>query len=387
MPLDELNGALAPFGASTGLPRDAYRSREVLEWETAAFFAGTWSCVGRISELVGPGQARGIRVGAESVLLTNDGEATHAFSNVCRHRGHELAPIGAAFDARLVRCPYHSWSYRLDGSLNRAPTFSGRGSFDERDYPLIAFATAAWQGWLFVNLDGAAGPLDDQLGNLDVIVSAYAIGGLVAGHIEEYEVAANWKLLIENFNECYHCTSIHPALCDVTPVESGADLAPTGLWCGGTMGLKPHAATMSMDGTTLLPLLPGVGGDLARRVLYVTLFPNLLISAHPDYVLVHRLIPLAPDRTGVECTWLFPEDIQASEGFDPSYAVDFWDLTNREDWSVCEGVQRGLANTGYRPGPLSTWEATVYQFVTMVGRAYRGRGLTPSQVASRSVAE
>jgi Rieske 2Fe-2S family protein len=383
LPSAELDDTLAPFGTSSGLPADAYRSEAVFAWEASRFFGGTWWCVGRTGDLVGPGQARGVRVGAESVLLTNDGETVRAFSNVCRHRGHELAPVGSAFDVRLVRCPYHAWSYRLDGSLKAAPTFADRHGFDPTAYPLLELRAASWGGWLFVNLDGEAAPLPDQIGNLDAVLAAHDIDRLAIGHVQEYEVAANWKLLVENFNECYHCSSIHPALCEVTPVDSGADLAPTGLWCGGTMDLKPHAATMSMDGSTPLPSLPGVGGELLRQVVYVTLFPNLLISAHPDYVLSHRLTPLDPARTSVECAWLFATDRVADPAFDPSYAVDFWDLTNREDWSVCEGVQRGLANSGYRPGPLSSWEATVYQFVTMVARAYQGFPLTPSPVEER----
>jgi Rieske 2Fe-2S family protein len=107
-------------------------------------------------------------------------------------------------------------------------------------------------------------------------------------------------------------------------------------------------------------------------VLYLGLFPNLLISLHPDYVMTHRMVPLAPDRTWVECSWLFPAAAFERPGFDASYAVDFWDLTNREDWDACESVQRGLASPHYRPGPLAPGEDAVHQWVTMVGRLYQG---------------
>ncbi len=379
--LSDLEATLAPFGSSRGLPSAAYRSPEVLDWERTSFLAATWFCLGRVDDLLGPGRARAVRLGDESVLLVRDDEATRVFSNVCRHRGHELAAVGEAFDARFLRCPYHGWTYRLDGSLATAPTFGNTVGFDPDDFPLVRVPAEVWNGWLFVNLDGGAGPLADQLGNLGDVLDEYAIGTLATGHRQQYDVAANWKLLIENYSECYHCTSIHPALCEVTPVNSGADLEPTGLWCGGTMELKDHAVTMSLDGTTPLDPLPGV--RRLRQVVYVTVFPNLLVSAHPDYVLTHRLEPLAPDRTHIECAWLFSRDTVADPNFDPFYAVDFWDLTNREDWAVCEGVQRGMANTGYRQGPLSTWEATVYQFLTMVARAYAGKGLTPSPVEER----
>jgi len=378
-----LDNVLAPFGSSRGLPGDAYRSQSVLEWEIEEFFAGTWFCLGRADDLVGESQARAVQIGGESVLLVRNEGAVNVFSNVCRHRRHELAPVGEPFDLRFIRCPCHAWTYRLDGSLATAPTFSGHTGFDEGDYPLLAIDAEIWEGWLFVNVNREAAPIPDHLGNLGAVLGQYAIGDLATAHGQRYEVQANWKLLIENYSECYHCTSIHPALCEVTPVSSGADLAPTGLWCGGTMVLKEHAATMSLDGTTPLAPLPGVEGDRLRQVVYVSLFPNLLISAHPDYVLAHRLVPLAPGRTEVECTWLFPADTVADPAFDPSYAVDFWDITNREDWAVCEGVQRGMASSGHRQGPLSRWEAASYQFLTMVGRAYLGERLTPSPVVER----
>jgi phenylpropionate dioxygenase-like ring-hydroxylating dioxygenase large terminal subunit len=380
-----LESVLAPFGRSTGLPSEAYLSPDVFEWEITHFFEGSWFCVGRDRDLVGPGQARAVAVGDQTALLVKDDEMLRVFSNVCRHRGHELAPVGSAFDTRYIRCPYHAWTYRLDGSLATAPTFTATAGFDASDYPLLELNTKTWNGWLFVNLDGAAGSLARHVGNLDGILADFGIGDLSTAHRQTYEVAANWKLLVENYNECYHCTSIHPALCEVTPVNSGADLSATGLWCGGTMELKEHAATMSFDGNSPVSPLPGVIGERLRRVVYITLFPNLLISAHPDYVLVHRLTPVAFDRTSIECSWLFPTEFAADPAFDPSYAVDFWDLTNREDWAVCEGVQRGMRNTGYRQGPLSSWEATVYQFLTMVARAYLGQRLTPSPVEERVV--
>ena len=288
---------------------------------------------------------------------------------------------------KLIACPYHAWTYALDGQLIGAPHMGEVDGFEKGDYPLRPVSVAVWEGLIFINLADDPEPFDESFGPLMNKFSQWHLGELERVHQTVYEVEANWKLLIENYNECYHCTSIHPALCEVTPVNSGADLDPTGLWCGGTMELKPHAATMSLDGATPLPPLPGVTPNRLRQVVYVTLFPNLLISAHPDYVLVHRLTPLSPERTEIECAWLFPAETVSDASFDPAYAVDFWDITNREDWAVCEGVQRGMANTGYRQGPLSTGEATVYQFLPMVGRAYMGQGLTPSPAEERVLRE
>jgi len=234
-----------------------------------------------------------------------------------------------------------------------------------------------WLGWLFLDLSGNAAPLSATIGNLEEVIIPYEPGRLVLVARHSYEIAANWKLVAENYHECYHCTTIHPELCQVTPPDSGEDIAPTGLWCGGNMLLKDHAATMSLTGESQGINFRGLRPEGEREVLYLGLFPNLLISPHPDYVMTHRLVPLAPGRTFIECDWLFAPESIAQQGFDPAYAVDFWDITNREDWNACEGVQRGSANRGFRPGPLSPWESTNYQFLNMVAQAYQGDQVRP----------
>jgi Rieske 2Fe-2S family protein len=113
--------------------------------------------------------------------------------------------------------------------------------------------------------------------------------------------------------------------------------------------------------------------------------PNLLLSMHPDYVMAHRLVPLSPEQTFIECSWLFPPEAFEIDGFDPAYAVDFWDITNREDWTACENVMKGVHHQGYRPGPLSSWEGTVYQFLAIMGHLYLGHGLVVPQVPVREL--
>jgi len=372
----DLVSVLAPFGESKTLPAEAYTSEEIFAWELGELFASTWVCVGRIDDLLAPGQVRAVSVAAEGVLLARDSVGTvRAFSNVCRHRGHELAPIGDPVDARLIRCPYHSWSYRLDGTLRAAPTFTETPGFESSDHPLLELSTGTFGGWLWVDLSGGAPTVEDHFGNLSEMIAPYETGRLRTAATHSYTVKANWKIVVENYNECYHCTTIHPELCQVTPPESGTDHQPTGMWLGGSMDLKPHAETMSLDGRSDGVPLGGVTGILARQVLYLTVFPNLLLSLHPDYVMTHLLTLIGPDETLVECSWLFPPEAWERPGFDPAYAVDFWDITNREDWQACEGVMRGMRNRGYRPGPLSNWEGTVYQFLTVMGHLYRGEGL------------
>ncbi|MGH9116310.1 MAG: aromatic ring-hydroxylating oxygenase subunit alpha [Acidimicrobiales bacterium] len=343
----------------------AYTSDEVLAWERRHVFAGAWVCLGRREELAAGGTALAAEVGDVGVLLTFDADRFRAFANVCRHRGHELLPIGGTSERRRLRCPYHGWAYDLDGSLVSA----ARLELDEQEpeqepepLGLVELPARVWEGWLFVNAGGSAPPFDTYVGDLAELVAPYRPEALRLGARHRYEVAANWKILVENYHECYHCPQIHPELCLVSPPRSGVNWDRPGAWIGGSMDLRPSADTMSLDGRSDGRPLPGVD---PRVVLYLGLFPNLLVSAHPDYVMTHRLEPQAPARTSVECSWYFPDGVDC-----PSYAVDFWDVTNREDWAACESVQRGLSNPHFRPGPLAPREDAVHQWVTLMANLY-----------------
>jgi glycine betaine catabolism A len=330
-PLDPVavGQALAPFGASRTLPAEAYRSAAVFAWEQARFLAGSWYCVGR-TRPPGHQPRRAVGVGGEQVVLEHHG----------------------------------------DGVLRA--TAPGGGPVRLAD----------WHGFAFVDLAGDAPELDAFAGDLGGLLAPWEPARLVPAASESYVVQANWKLLVENYHECYHCPSIHPELCRLTPPDSGRNLAPRGAWVGGAMELRVHAATMALGGSVQAAPLRGLDERRRRQVLYVGLFPNLLVSAHPDYVLTHRLEPLGPERTRVECEWLFAPEAVAAEGFDPSAAVAFWDLTNRQDWRACESVQRGMRSPGYRPGPLAPSEDAVYRFVTMVAAGYLHGRVDPLMPAS-----
>ncbi|HEV2784102.1 MAG TPA: aromatic ring-hydroxylating dioxygenase subunit alpha [Actinophytocola sp.] len=350
-----------PVGAPTLLPARAYVRAEVLAWERRHLFAGTWSCVGRVDEL--PAQ-HGVTVGDVPVLLTRDGDRTAAFANTCRHRGHELLPDGGSADGRVVVCPYHAWVYTLDGALRAAPRFRDVPGFSAADHGLVPLPVEVWHGWVFVNATGDAAPFTVHLGELAGLVAPYAPEKLKLAARHDYRVRANWKVIVENYQECYHCPRIHPELCAVSPPNSGHNYDLPGAWVGGAMDLREGAETMSLDGRSRGAFLPGVD---RRRVLYLALFPDLLLSLHPDYVMTHRLRPLAPDTTRVECSWYVAEGV-----LDASYAERFWDRTNRQDWAACESVQRGLASPHFRPGPFAPNEDAVQRWVTLIRRAYLG---------------
>jgi len=375
-PLDPagLAAALRPFGESRMLPRAAYVDSAVFEWEQKHFLDGGWTCVGLAADLRNPGDHRAVSVGAGSVLLSRDEDGElHAFANTCRHRGHELLPCGGSGQGKSIVCPYHSWAYELDGDLKTAKGFKGAAGFDESEWGLVELPLTDWHGLIFVDSSGTSSPMESALAELDELVAPYEPERLViAGH-HSYDAAANWKILTENYHECYHCPMIHPELCKVSPPKSGENYWPSGPWVGGWMDLRPGMDTMSLDGTSLGEPLRGLDATGLRTVIYVNIFPNVLLSLHPDYVMTHRLTPLAVDRTLIECTWAFAPEALDKPGFDPAYAVEFWDITNRQDWSACESVQRGLSSPHAVPGPLSPDEDAVYQFVTWVARGYAGQ--------------
>ncbi len=371
---EALAESLKPFGQSTMLPRAAYVDPAVFEWEQRHFFGGGWMCVGRSEAVANPGDQRAELAGAGSVLLTRDDDGVlRAFANTCRHRGHELLPCGGTASQGVIICPYHAWTYGLNGELRAAAGFKNRPGFRAEQWGLIELPVAEWNGLVFADGSGKAAPLDDALATLGELIAGYEMSRLVVAGTHEYDAAANWKILTENYHECYHCPSIHPELCRVSPPKSGENYQLPGTWVGGTMDLRDGMSTMSLDGASHSLPLRGLDEQGLRTVLYVNVFPNVLISLHPDYVMVHRLTPLAADRTKIECTWAFAPEATARPGFDPSYAIDFWDITNRQDWAACESVQRGLSSPHAVPGPLSPAEDAVYEYVTMIARGYLGQ--------------
>jgi Rieske 2Fe-2S family protein len=372
---DGLAAALRPFGESRMLPRAAYLDPAVFEWEQRNFFGGGWMCVARSEQLPQPGDQRAEATGTGGVLLVRGEDGVlHAFANTCRHRGHELLPCGEGTQQKMIICPYHAWTYTLAGDLRAAGSFKKVPGFEFSEWGLHQLPATEWHGLVFVDTSGGpAGSLDEALAKLDEIIAPYEPERLVTAGRHSYDAAANWKILTENYHECYHCPSIHPELCRVSPPKSGENYASDGAWVGGWMDLRDGMATMSLDGASGGVPLRGLDAQGLRTVIYVNILPNVLLSLHPDYVMTHRLTPVAADQTRIECTWAFAPEAVERPDFDPGYAVEFWDITNRQDWGACESVQRGLASPQASPGPLAPDEDAVHSFVSTIARGYLGQ--------------
>lgn len=345
-----------PAAART-LPGRYYREPEVFERELERIHLRAWLHAGRAESIPHPGDYFLVELGTESAIVLRDrGGDPRAFHNLCRHRGTRLvqAPAGRLGDR--IRCPYHAWTYGLDGGLRGAPHMDKTPGFSVNDYPLLPLAVASWDGHLFVCFDPEPPPLAAQLADLPDRFRAWRMETLRLAHRIDYTVRANWKLVIQNYSECLHCPLLHPQLQRLSHFLSGDNDPPHPGYLGGRMELRPGVETLSTDGKSPWAPLPELDADQRRGVYYYAILPNLLLNLHPDYVLTFTLWPRACDRTDIICRWFFHPDEIAREGFDPSPAVAFWDLTNRQDWAVSEQAQAGISSRAYRPGPYSNRE-------------------------------
>lgn len=353
------------------LPARFYTDPALFAREQEVFFRGMWMSVCRIEDISAAGSYKVCDVAGDSILIVNSGSRVHgstgspeisAFYNVCRHRGTTLCTESLGQLHGSIQCPYHAWTYGYDGALLGAPHMDGTPGFDKSDFPLKRVGAGVWDGFVWVNTSNGGPSLEEQLADLPRKFAPWRIGELRRGGRLDYDIPANWKLIFQNFSECLHCPNLHPVLNKLSHYLSGENepLQPT--YMGGRMDLAPGVETMSMDGSRSCEYLPSLSSEDRRRVYYYAIFPNLLVSAHPDYVMVHTLWPVAHDRTKLVCEFLFHPQELAREAFDATSILDFWDMTNKQDWFVCELAQQGISSRGYTPGPYSNREELLYAF-------------------------
>ena len=359
------------------LPSSWYRSERIWAAEKERIFCREWLCVGREEGLADePGAHRLLDVLGESIILARNRErALRAFYNTCRHRGSRLcrdpASAGAVphlaggLRAGRITCPYHQWSYDLDGRLLGAPHMAGVAGFDKTQFGLYPVGVALWGGFIFLNLTpSSALPLPQQLGPIPARIARYPLAELRIGHSIRYEVAANWKVLCENYNECYHCAGVHPELCEVVPAfgeRGGAGLD----WLRGI----PHrtgAYTFTRSGTSRRRPFPTLSEEERVRHKGELVYPNLFLSLACDHVAAFVLQPRGPAATSIDCHFLFESDEIAQPGFDPLDTVEFWDLVNRQDWAICEAVQQGISASVHERGyyaPMEDYNLDIRRYV------------------------
>jgi glycine betaine catabolism A len=346
------------------LPARYYVDPAIFSEELERFFCASWICVGRADQIANASDFVVREIGDESIIITRDQSgAIRAHYNVCRHRGTRMCTVAEGTFAGRIQCPYHGWTYGLDGRLIGAPHMEG---LPREEYPLQSVHCDSWDGHIFINLAPQAAPLVDQLGDLTQRFSAWRMSNLRFHSRRVYEVAANWKFIVQNYNECLHCPVLHPALSRLTDYLSGENCDPSGGYIGGSMEFKPGIETMSLDGKLRRSFLPGLSEVQQKEVHYYSVFPNMFLSLHPDYMMTHTLWPRAVDRTEIVCEWHFHPDEIAKPGFQANDAIEFWDLTNKEDWHISELSQAGVKSRAYKPGPYSPREGLPLAFDQMI---------------------
>lgn len=367
------------MGRSTDTRRQTQPARVYTDptWfaaEMERIFAAMWIAAGRVDQLSAPGDFVRRDVAGASVLIVRDrAGVVRAFHNVCRHRGTELCDTPGGQFAGSIQCPYHAWTYDLDGRLIGAPLMDGVDGFSRDDYPLHPVTCEVWDGHIFINLSATPPPLATQLADLPSRFAAWSMADLRSVRRIDYDIRANWKLIVQNYNECLHCPVIHPLLNRMHHYLGADNVPSTETYCGGAMGFNEGVETLSTDGKRRRAVLPNLAADQRRIVNYFAIYPNLLLTLHPDYMTTVTIWPQAIDRTALIAEWHFHPGEIAQPGFECDDAIEFWDRTNREDWAISERAQRGIASRGYLPGPYSLRETQLWDFdrfiEARVGRA------------------
>ena len=337
------------------LPGDHYTDPEIFRLEQEHIFESMWFCAARSSELAKPGAFRTVDVGRESVLLTRSrGGSVRAFFNVCRHRGAKLCTQESGEVKRAFQCPYHAWTYDLEGKLVAAPNLTKMPDIGRTEYGLASVAVREWLGYVWVCLaenppsfeESVIADVVARLGDVES-VERYDVESLEVGRRIVYDVKANWKLIIENFMECYHCATIHPELTEVLPEFADGYAAQFYVGHGAEFGSDVQGFTV--DGSQGLDRIPTVSEEQDRRYYAITVRPQVFINLVPDHVIFHRMFPVAVDRTIVECDWLYLKGVVAS-GRDVSRSVELFDRVNRQDFDACERCQPAMSSRLYAKG-------------------------------------
>ena len=348
-----------------------YSTESTYADERERIWFGGWICIGRAEEIPEKGDYIVRDLAGESIVVTrNRAGEIRGFYNVCAHRGTKLLDeTGAgACDhvSKVIKCPYHAWSYDLDGRLVGTPNVDEDEGFQWGDYPLHAIGAEAYAGFLFVNLAeaGERRPLFESLREGTESITnfeRYRMDELRVGVRLVYEVAANWKIVVENFNECLHCPTIHPELVQVVPLYRFGEVWDDSTGDDGNWMVE-RASSFTKTGTSTLPPFPDLGPDDYRMYYGTYQFPNLMLNLHPDAGMSYIALPRGPAHTTVVSEYLFRPETIAAAGFAPDPVVELWDLISKQDWAVCERAQTGVSSRAYRSGVYPRKDRFLFDF-------------------------
>jgi len=374
----------APVDLAVTLLPDAYTSKEFFEIERERVFAKSWIPVGCTSQVDEPGKTLVTEVAGRSVIVTRDKQGElRAFHNVCRHRAARLLDADTrSVRNNRIRCPYHSWTYDLEGTCLGTPLFEGSDipenmeivfdmggvkGFDRADYGLMPVTVDRWGFLVFINLDPDAAPLAEHLGDLPQRCSGYRLEEWKLMRQKDYEIGANYKLIGENFMEYYHLPWVHPELVEVSRMEDHHRWQGQGMYTG--MCTTPVSRNTDAGGWEGLPPIDALNEDDAQSGRFIWLFPNTAVNILPNHAFVMITRPEGPGRT-LESTFILshPGSVDGSgSGEALDRLMEFWNLVNVQDIEIVERVQEGISNPAYRGGRMCyRFEEPLHRFQNMV---------------------
>jgi Rieske 2Fe-2S family protein len=357
------------------LPSAFYYDPGQYERELNALWYRNWVYAFRAKTLTEPGSFKTVRIDNQTALVIRDEEgALRAFHNTCRHRGSVLCRTEAGRLGKLITCPYHAWSYDLRGNLRRVPSLSSPEGFGRKSFSLYPVALTEWRGLVFLCFDPAhAPPFSTAFARGSDRLDHWPLEDLVSAHSFTREIACNWKIFWENYNECLHCPGVHPELCDVVPIYGRGIMSeredPN--WAEHAAsddprhkgGIGRHSETWTSDGKAVGRTFDGLT-EAERRAghHFMTSLPSMFLVGHVDYVRITYLRPLGPERTELTSEWMFPAETLADPTFDLAKAVDFVKLVQEQDANACELNQRGIRALPHAGGVLMPEEMYVHDF-------------------------
>ena len=369
-----------------GLPAAWYYDPAHYQRELDAFWYRRWIAACREEEIPAAGDWVVVRVGSQSLVILRDGKSSiKAFHNTCRHRGSILCEKESGkFSRGRIVCPYHAWTYDLDGKLVGTPRCMETPDFDARKFPLFDVALRTWGGFVFVDLGAASAPFDED--TVAPQFKNYKFENLRIGKRIVADVRANWKLLVENFAECFHCPPVHPELCRVVTAYQDAGAWGLRKRTEEKPEFKPGAATLTMDGTSRLPPLRGLN-EKQKQTIYLPgmMPPNLFLNVQPDYVNSHIMFPTGPESVRIVYDWLFePQHLPLGEA-DLQHYVALWEVTNAQDARNCEWQQQGIHALPFRHGHYVPQEFDAHRFAQWVRRGLSGKSASrPRRARTRT---
>ena len=348
------------------LPGPAYHSDETYELDTERVFYRSWTYAARAERIAEPGSWLRVEVGPESILLVRGKDhAIRGFYNVCRHRGSRLCDDEQGTVRNHLRCPYHAWGYALDGSLAITPLIEPE-EVDRDNLALWPVHVDVWEGFVFVNLSREEPrPLLEHLADQQdepLELARFGLGELRIAKITVNEVAANWKIVVENYNECLHCPTVHPELVSVIPAYRKGSIFEDGREDGGVT-LADGRTSVAADPRLRLPLLPGIEGlETSASYFGAMVYPTMFLDVDSSAAIATAIFPTGPRSCRLVTEYLFAPKAFDDPAFDPSPVVDFNELVLRQDNDACERVQRGVMSRAFDHGVFPAKDAWVHRF-------------------------